>query len=120
LAINAYLKAHYERDPERYELLGVPLFLPPHPGVVAELKRIAGGNVDFKNGFLSTYRGILSEYASAITTSEAGIYEEARVYLQSRTEELNTLAKRCVEGDYTGLKTIEREVVWKPGRGMKL
>jgi hypothetical protein len=120
LAINAYLKAHYERDPERYELIGVPLFLPPHPVVVAELKRIAGGNVDFKNGFLSTYRGILSEYASAITTSEAGIYEEARVYLQSRTEELNTLAKRCVEGDYTGLKTIEREVVWKPGRGMKL
>ncbi|MBN1763474.1 MAG: hypothetical protein JW878_10460 [Methanomicrobia archaeon] len=118
-AINAYLKAHYERDPERYGLLGVPLFLPPHPTVVVELKRIAGGGVDFKNGFLSTYRNILREYVRELATSETGIYEEARGYLHSRTEELNALAKRCLEGDYTGLKTIEREVVWRPGHGMK-
>ena len=112
LGINAYLKAHYERDPERYGRLGVPLFLPPHPDVVAELKRVTEGSVDFQSGFLSTYRGILSEYARAITTSEAGIYEEARGYLQSRTEHLKTLVKQCLDGDYSGLRTIERELVW--------
>jgi hypothetical protein len=119
-AINAYLKAHYERDPERYGLLGVPLFLPMHPEVVVELKRMTGGNVRIQNGFLSTYRSILRDYVRELATSEAGIYDDARAYLQSRTDELNTQVKQYLEGDYTGLKRMERELVWKPGRGMKL
>lgn len=119
-ALNAFLKAHYEHDPDRYGLLGVPLFLPPHPEVVAEIKRITRGKVDFKSGFLSTYKNILSEYAGAIATSEEGIYEDARLYLQSRTDYLVDIVQKCLDGDYRGLKTKERELVWKPNRGMKL
>ncbi len=119
-ALNAFLKAHYERDPDWYVLLGVPLFLPPDPEVVAEIKRTTRGKVDFESGFLSTYRKILDEYAGAIATSEERIYEDARLYLQSRTDDLINLVKRCLEGDYSGLRTRERELVWKPDRGMKI
>ncbi|MEA2074124.1 MAG: hypothetical protein U9O85_00035 [Euryarchaeota archaeon] len=119
-ALNAFLKTYYERDPDWYGLLGVPLFLPPHPEVVAEIKRMTKRDVDFKSGFLSTYRKILDEYAGAIATSEERIYEDARLYLQSRTDDLINLVKRCLEGDYSGLKTKERELVWKPDRGIKI
>ena len=119
-ALNAFLKANYERDPEWYSLLGVPLFLSPHPEVVEAIKRITKRDVDFKGGFLSIYRNILREYAGAIAASEEGIYADARLYLQSRTEYLINLVKQCLNGDYTGLRTREREVVWKPGREMKI
>jgi hypothetical protein len=119
-ALNAFLKVHYECDPDWYVLLGVPLFLPPHPEVVAEIKRITRGKVDFKSGFLSTYKRIMSEYAGAIATSEEGIYEDARLYLQSRTDYLISLTKKCLEGDYSGLRAKERELVWKPDRGIKM
>jgi hypothetical protein len=114
-AINAFLKAYYEHDSEWYELLGVPLFLPPNPEVVEEIKRITKRKVEFKSGFLSIYRKILREYASAIAKSEEGFYEDARFYLRTRTEYLITLVKRCLEGDYSGLRTRERELVWRPG-----
>jgi hypothetical protein len=119
-ALNAFLKAYYERDPEWYSLLGVPLFLPPHPEVVEEIKRITKRDVDFKGGFLSTYRNVLSEYASAIAASEEGIYEDAQLYLHARTEYLTNLVRQCLKGDYTRLRTREREVVWKPGREMRI
>jgi len=119
-ALNAFLKTHYEHDPDWYVLLGVPLFLPPHPEVVEEIKRATKRDVDFKSGFLSTYSKILDEYAGAIATSGEDIYEDARLYLQSRTEDLINLVKRCLEGDYSGLRTRERELVWKPDRGMKI
>ncbi|MHC1622991.1 MAG: hypothetical protein ACXQTR_00175, partial [Candidatus Methanospirareceae archaeon] len=99
---------------------GVPLFLPPHPEVVAEIKRITRGKVDFKSGFLSAYKRIMSEYAGAIATSEESIYEDARLYLQSRTDYLISLVQKCLEGDYSGLRAKERELVWKPGRGIKM
>ncbi len=120
LALNAFLKAYYEHDPDWYVLLGVPLFLPPHPEVVEGIKRMTKRDVDFKSGFLSTYRKILDEYAGAIATSEERIYEDARLYLQSRTDDLIYLVKRCLEGDYSGLRTRERELVWKPDRGLKI
>ena len=120
LALNAFLKAYYEHNPDWYVLLGVPLFLPPHPEVVEGIKRMTKRDVDFKSGFLSTYRKILDEYAGAIATSEERIYEDARLYLQSRTDDLLILAKRCLEGDYSGLRTREGELVWKPDRGMKI
>lgn len=119
-ALNAFLKARYERDPDRYVLLGVPLFLPPDPEVVAEIKRITRGNVGFKSGFLSTYRKILDEYAGAIATSEERIYEDARLYIQSRTDYLVDIVQKCLAGDYSGLRTKERELVWQPGRGIKM
>lgn len=119
-AINAFLKAYYERDPDWYSLLGVPLFLPPHPGVVEEIKRITRRDVDFKGGFLSTYRNILREYAGAIAASEERIYEDARLYLHSRTEYLINMVKKCLNGDYSDLKTREREIVWRPGCEMKI
>ncbi|HUV80590.1 MAG TPA: hypothetical protein VMW40_07215 [Candidatus Bathyarchaeia archaeon] len=119
-ALNAFLKSYYEHDPDWYVLLGVPLFLPPHPEVVKEIKRLTKRDVDFKSGFLSTYSKILDEYASAIATSEEGIYEDARLYLQSRTDDLTYLAKQCLEGDYSGLRTREKELVWKPDCGMKI
>jgi hypothetical protein len=119
-ALNAFLKTFYEQDPDWYVLLGVPLFLPPHPEVVEEIKRITKRDVDFKTGFLSTYRKILDEYAGAIATSEEGIFDDARSYLQSRTDYLINLVKKCLEGDYSGLRTIDKELVWKPDRGMKI
>ncbi|MBN1454844.1 MAG: hypothetical protein JW945_01125 [Methanomicrobia archaeon] len=119
-ALNAYLKAFYERDPARYGLLGVPLFLPPHPGVVAEIKRVMPGKVVFRSGFVSSYRTILAEYVGAIASSKEGIYESARRYLLSRTEALRAQAQQCVEGDYSGVKARECELVWRPGRGMKV
>lgn len=120
LALNAFLKRYYEQDPEWYGLLGVPLFLPPHPEVVEELKRTTKREVAFESGFLSTYGKILDEYAGAIAASEEAIYEDARFYLQSRTELLTTLVKRCLDGDYSDLRTKEREKVWVPERGMKI
>jgi hypothetical protein len=118
-ALNIFLKVNYERDPDWYSLLGVPLFLPPHPEVVDEIRRITKRDVDIKGGFLSTYRNILREYASAIAASEEGIYEDAWLYLHSRTEYLINLVKQCLKGDYTGLRTREREVVWEPGRELR-
>ena len=119
-ALNAFLKVYYERDPDRYGLLGVPLFLPPHPEVIEEIKQATKRDVDFKSGFLSTYGHILHEYVDAIAASEAKIYEDARLYLQSRTDYLINLVRLCLDGDYSGLRTSERELVWKPDRGMKL
>lgn len=119
-ALNAFLKTFYEHDPEWYVLLGVPLFLPPHPEVVEEIKQMTKRDVDFKSGFLSTYRKILDEYAGAIATSEEGIYDDAGLYLQSRTDDLINLVMKCLEGDYSGLRVKEREVMWKPDRGMKI
>ncbi|MHC1611183.1 MAG: hypothetical protein ACXQTW_06265 [Candidatus Methanospirareceae archaeon] len=119
-ALNAFLKRYYEEDTEWYGLLGVPLFLPPHPGVVAGIKEITKGEVGFESGFLSTYRKILDEYACAIATSEEGIYEDAKLYLQSRTENLINLVKQCLEGDYSGLRTREEELVWAPDCRMKI
>ncbi len=91
-ALNAFLRKYYERDSERYGLLGVPLFLPPHSEVMEEIKRI--------------------------TKSEEAIYEAARDYLQSGTEDLINVRKKCLEGDYSGLRTREKELVWRPGAGM--
>ncbi|MFV9676387.1 MAG: hypothetical protein ACNYVW_01860 [Methanosarcinales archaeon] len=119
-AINAFLKRYYERNPEWYGLLGVPLFLPPDPGVVEDIKRITNRKVTFKSGFLSTYRKTLGEYAGAIAQTENGIYEDARGYLRSRTEDLISAVQKCLEGDYSGLLTMERELVWRPGSGMKI
>ena len=119
-ALNAFLKSYYERDPERYGLLGVPLFLPPHPDVVEGIKRITKSEVDFKTGFLSRYRPILSEYVDAIAASGEGIYEDAKLYHRSRTDYLINLVKKCLNGDYSDLRTREREVVWRPGREMKI
>jgi hypothetical protein len=119
-ALNAFLKTFYQHDPEWYVLLGVPLFLPPHPEVVEEIKQMTKRDVDFKSGFLSTYRKILDEYAGAIATSEEGIYDDAGLYLQSRTYDLINLVMKCLDGDYSGLRTRERELVWKPDRGMKI
>ncbi|KAF5427467.1 hypothetical protein C5S39_13405, partial [Candidatus Methanophagaceae archaeon] len=73
-----------------------------------------------KSGFLSTYRKTLGEYACAIAKTENGIYEDARGYLRSRTEDLVSAVQKCLEGDYSGLRTIERELVWRPGSGMKI
>jgi hypothetical protein len=119
-ALNAYLKEFYERDPARYSLLGVPLFLPPHPKVVAEIKQATHGTVAFRSGFVSSYRNVLAEYVGAIASSKEGIYESARRYLQSRTEALRAQAQQCVEGDYSGVQARECELVWRPGRGMKV
>lgn len=119
-ALNAYLKEFYERDPARYGLLGVPLFLPPHPGVVEEIRRTTPGRVAFRSGFVSSYRKVLAEYVGAIASSKDGIYESARSYLQSQTEALREQAQKCVEGDYSGVKARECELVWQPGRGMKV
>ncbi len=119
-AINAFLKAYYEHDSEWYGLLGVPLFLPQNPEVVEEIKRITMRKVEFKSGFFSAYRKILREYVSAIAKSEEGIYEDASFYLRSRTEYLINLVKECLEGDYSGLKMRERELVWRPDVGMKI
>jgi hypothetical protein len=119
-ALNAFLKARYEHDPDWYVLLGVPLFLPPHPEVAARIKRTTRGKADFKSGFLSTYGKILNEYVGAIATSEERIYENARLYLQSRTDYLISLVQKCLAGDYSGLRTRERELVWQPGRGIKM
>ncbi len=119
-ALNAFLKAYYKRDPDRYGLVGVPLFLPPHREVVDEIKRLTTGEVEFKSGFLSTYRNILSEYVGSIATREGGIIEDARLYLQSRTDDLINLVQQCLEGDYTGLRTREREFVWQPGCRRKM
>lgn len=119
-ALNAFLKAYYEHDSEWYGLLGVPLFLPPNPEVAEEIKRITKWKVEFKSGFFSTYRKILREYVSAIAKSEEGIYEEASLYLHSRTGYLINFVKKCLEGDYSGLKARERELVWRPDVGMKI
>jgi hypothetical protein len=119
-ALNAYLKEFYERDSARYSLLGVPLFLPPHPKVVAEIKQATHGTVAFRSGFVSSYRNVLAEYVGAIASSKEGIYESARRYLQSRTEALRAQAQQCVEGDYSGVQARECELVWRPGRGMKV
>ncbi|HDS45032.1 MAG TPA: hypothetical protein ENN68_02880 [Methanomicrobia archaeon] len=119
-ALNAYLKEFYERDPARYGLLGVPLFLPPHPEVVAEMKRVTHGTVVFRSGFVSSYRRVLAEYVGAIASSKEGIHESARRYLHSRTKALIAQAQQCVEGDYSGVKARECERVWRPGRGMKV
>ena len=119
-ALNAYLKEFYDRDPSRYGLLGVPLFLPPNPVVVAEIKRVTPGKVAFRSGFVSSYRTVLAEYAGAIASSKESIYESARRYLQSRTEALRAQAQQCVEGDYSGVQAPECELVWRPGRGMKI
>jgi len=119
-AINAFLKRYYERNPEWYGLLGVPLFLPPDPGVVEEINRITNRKVTFKSGFLSTYRKTLGEYAGAIAKTETEIYDDARGYLRSRTEDLVSAVQKCLEGDYSGLRTMERELVWRPGSGMKI
>ena len=114
-ALNAFLKAYYKHDSDWYSLLGVPLFLPPNPEVVEEIKRIAKRKVEIKTGFFSTYRKILTEYAGAITKSEGEIHEDAMAYLHSSTEDLINVVKKCLEGDYSGLKIIEREFVWSPG-----
>jgi len=119
-ALNAFLKAYYERDPEWYGLLGVPLFLPPHSEVVKEIKRITRRKVEFKSGFVSSYRKTLGEYAGAIAKSEEGVYEDARNYLQSSTEDLINVTKKCLEGEYGGLRKRERELVWRPGAGLKI
>ncbi len=119
-ALNAFLKAFYDRDPARYGLLGVPLFLPPHPAVVEEIQRTTPGTVTFRSGFVSSYRTILAEYVGDIASSEDSIYESARRYLQTQTEALGEQARKCVEGDYSGVKARECELVWRPGRGMKV
>ncbi len=119
-ALNAFLKAYYERDPEWYGLLGVPLFLPPHSEVVKEIKRITRRKVEFKSGFVSSYRKTLGEYAGAIAKSEERVYEDARNYLQSSTEDLINVTKKCLEGEYGGLRKRERELVWRPGAGLKI
>jgi len=119
-ALNAFLRKYYEHDSEWYGLLGVPLFLPPNLEVVEEIKRITRRKVVFKSGFVSTYRKILREYAGAITKSEEGIYEDAMVYLHSSTEDLINVTKKCLEGDYSGLRRREKELVWRPGAGMKI
>lgn len=119
-ALNAFLKAYYECNSEWYGLLGVPLFLPPNPEVVEEIKKITRRKVEFKSGFVSTYRKILREYAGAITKSEEEIYEDAMVYLHSCTEDLINVVKKCLEGDYSGLRRREKETVWRPGVGMKI
>ncbi|RJS69737.1 hypothetical protein CW714_08205 [Methanophagales archaeon] len=114
-ALDAFLKAYYECDSDWYGLLGVPLFLAPHSEVVEEIRGIAGRKVEFKNGFVSTYRKILREYVSAITKSEGRICEDARGYLLSSTEDLINAVRMCLEDDYSGLRKRERERVWKPG-----
>ena len=119
-ALNAYLKEFYAHDPARYSLLGVPLFLPPNPGIVTEIKRVIRGKVAFRSGFVSSYRTILAEYVGAIASSKDDIHESARRYLQSRTEALRAQAQQCVEGDYSGVKARECETVWRPGRGIKV
>lgn len=118
-ALNAFLKMFYAQDPDRYQLLGVPLFLPPHPDVMAELRRVTKREVVFQSGFLSRYRAILREYATAIVTSQADIYGDARSYLHARTDELIHLVQRCLNGDYTGLRSVEKDVVWRPGCELK-
>ncbi len=117
-ALNAFLRKYYERDSEWYGLLGVPLFLPPDSEVVEEIKGLTGSKAVFKNGFVTTYRKILGEYVGAITKSEAAIYEAAREYLHAGTEDLINVTKKCLEGDYSGLRIIEKEHVWRPGTGM--
>jgi biotin operon repressor len=119
-ALNAFLKAHYGHDSEWYGLLGVPLFLPPNPEVVEEIKRMAKRKVEFKSGFLSKYRKILREYVGAIAKSEEEIYEDARNYLCSRTEYLINVVKKCLKGDYSDLRTGEKELVWRPDVGMEI
>ncbi len=119
-ALNAFLKERYALDPDRYSLLGVPLFLPPHPEVCSEIERQADGVVEFRNGYASTYRYILEEYAGALVTPPEEIREEARRYLHARAGELIVLAQACLAGDYRGLRVRERELIWRPGRGQKL
>ncbi len=119
-AINAFLKRYYEHDTDRYSILGVPLFLPPNSEVIEDIKRTLPWKVEFKHGFLSVYRKILDEYVGAITKSEAEIYETARDYLASRTDQLIEVVQKCLRGDYSGLRTIEPDIWWAPGRDMKI
>ena len=102
-ALNAFLQAFYERDPEWYGLLGVPLFLPQNPGIMAEIRRITKGEVEFKSGFLSSYRKTLGDYACAIPKSREEIYDDASVYLLCNTEHLINVVRQCLEGDYSDL-----------------
>jgi hypothetical protein len=69
---------------------------------------------------LSKYRKILREYVGAIAKSEEAIYEDARNYLCSRTEYLINVVKKCLKGDYSDLRTGEKELVWRPDVGMEL
>ncbi|RZN34336.1 MAG: hypothetical protein EFT35_09560 [Methanophagales archaeon ANME-1-THS] len=119
-ALNAFLKAFYEQDPEAYGLLGVPLFLPPHPAIIGELRRLTKREVDFQSGFMSRYRAILREYAAAITPGDAEIYSDARLYLHAKTDYLIHQVQKCLNGDYSDLRTTEREVVWRPGRELRI
>jgi hypothetical protein len=119
-ALNAFLKEQYVHEPDRYGLLGVPLFLPPHTEVCREIERQTNGMVEFRNGYLSTYRHILEEYVGALETPPEEMREEARRYLHTRAGELITLAQECLAGDYHGLRVREHELIWRPGRGQKL
>lgn len=119
-ALNVFLKEQYGHDPDRYGLLGVPLFLPPHPAVCREIKRQTNGVVEFRSGYVSTYRHLLAEYVGALVTSPEEIRLEARQYLHGRAGELITLARECLTGDYRSLRAREREFIWRPGRGQKL
>ena len=119
-ALNEFLKERYALDPDRYGLLGVPLFLPPHTEVYREIERQTKGVVEFRSGYVSTYRHILEEYVSALVTPPEEICEEARRYLHARAGELILLAQACLAGDYRGLHVRERELIWRPGRGQNL
>jgi len=119
-ALNTFLKEQYVHDPDRYGLLGVPLFLPPHTEVCREIERQTNGVVEFRSGYLSTYRHILGEYVGALVTPPEEIREAARRYLHARAGDLITLAQECLAGDYRGLRVRERELIWRPGRGQKL
>jgi hypothetical protein len=114
-ALNAFLQRHYDHDPEWYGLLGVPLFLLQDPLVVKEITKITKREVEFKQGFLSLYRETLNAYVKSITKGEEVIHEDACMYLLQSTDHLINVVKKCLEGDYSDLKTIEREVVWRPG-----
>lgn len=119
-ALNAFLKERYALDPDRYGLLGVPLFLPSHLEVCSAIERQMNGVVEFRNGYVSTYRHILEEYVGALVTPPDEIREEARRYLHARAGEPISLAQACLAGDYRGLRVRERELIWRPGRGQKL
>ena len=116
-ALNAFLMKNYKDNPERYELLGVPLFLPPNLEVVEEIRRNTRRGVELRSGYLSVYRKILKEYVSSLNKTMGEIYEEASVYLHSRTEYLANLVKSCLEGNYSGLRAGEIELVWRPDTG---
>jgi hypothetical protein len=120
-ALNAFLMKNYkddpDPDPERYELLGVPLFLPPNPEVVEEIRTNTPEEVELRSGYLSIYRNILKEYVSSLNKTVGEIYEEASAYLHSRTEYLTNLVKSCLEGNYSGLRAGEIELVWRPRPG---